>query len=198
MKVRQESMMKRASGGKLWETVMVRPSKMPKAGLGLFAVKSFAKDALLPCPYTGTRLTQVQFERLRDYSYCMMLKRDPEHVAIDAKRTVSGNPLRYVNGACTPAQQRRVNVCTTIKRRDVWFKTLRTVAAGEEFVLDYGAEYWSCLRHNTRLSELKKKISQLKARLKGSSGGTKKRLKEELEGAQIDLEDFIDAEDEDP
>eukprot|EP00746_Dinoflagellata_sp_MGD_P118266 gnl/MRDRNA2_/MRDRNA2_54398_c0_seq1.p1 gnl/MRDRNA2_/MRDRNA2_54398_c0~~gnl/MRDRNA2_/MRDRNA2_54398_c0_seq1.p1 ORF type:complete len:222 (-),score=34.33 gnl/MRDRNA2_/MRDRNA2_54398_c0_seq1:140-805(-) len=176
--------------------LVVRRSKIPAAGQGLFAAKRFSKGELLPIPYKGKRLTQAQFDRLRDHSYCMMLHRDPEHVAIDAKRMVSNNLLRYVNGARTSAQRRRVNVVTELKARDCWFKTTKVVAKGEEFVLDYGPDYWWCLKHNTRLAELKKNVRQVKETLRRSSGSTKRRLEEELATAIYELEDFIDTQEE--
>ena len=122
--------------------VEVRTSTVPAAGKGLFAVRDFPKGTLLPAPYKGKRLTLEQFKRLRDFRWCFEVK-EGKTWAVDGKALKRGNPLRWVNGARTPAQRRQVNVAgLKLEDGEAWYATTRPVKAGSEFWIDYGPGYW--------------------------------------------------------
>merc|ERR1712061_256795 len=122
----------------------VRTSTLKGAGDGLFAVRNFPRATLLPVPYKGRRLTYTQFTRLRDFRWCFEV-REGSCWAVDGKALKRGNPLRYVNGAKTTIQKRRVNVVGVKDRGQVWFITTKAVAGGAEFLIDYGPGYWPAL-----------------------------------------------------
>mmetsp|Transcript_5316 Transcript_5316/g.15051 ORF Transcript_5316/g.15051 Transcript_5316/m.15051 type:complete len:237 (-) Transcript_5316:87-797(-) len=149
-------------------TMAVRKSRIRGAGLGLFAVRQLKQGYTLPSPYRGRRLTEKQLSRTRDFSYVFELR--GACAAIDAKDTLEDNPLRYVNGACTAGQRKRINIFSRQRGANMYFVTSRRVAAGEELVIDYGPEYWKSQRFQHRRSELVRELRKLRG-LRASLGG---------------------------
>lgn len=172
---------------------MVLPSSLPGAGLGLFAARDFPRGGVrLPGgPYKGRLLTHAQLARLRDFSYCMLLPGgNPKAAALDAKACRRHNPLRYVNGAKTAQQARRVNVKMSCRRGgEVHFHTIRPVRAGTEFIVDYGASYWVGMEHNARLAELQKAVREARARVQAAASPQRRAA---LRAARDALEDFVE------
>mmetsp|Transcript_137609 Transcript_137609/g.252408 ORF Transcript_137609/g.252408 Transcript_137609/m.252408 type:complete len:219 (-) Transcript_137609:52-708(-) len=182
--------------------VTVRTSLLPGAGQGLFATRDLEAHTLLPEPYKGKKLLQAQFERVRDFSYCMILphrgKSVSKFVAIDSKACRSGNPLRYVNGAKTREQAKNVNVRMVCRNGEVYFETTRPVRNGKEFLVDYGPNYWEGLEHNTRLAALQKAIRTARAKLAAATtAASQQRGRQELQAARDRLEDFVEDDSED-
>ncbi|CAK0828856.1 unnamed protein product, partial [Prorocentrum cordatum] len=114
--------------------VQVRESTIKGAGMGLFANVDMPRGTRLPAPYRGRRLTLEQFKRLKDPRWCYTLD-EGRHWAVDGKQLKRGNPLRYVNGARTPAQRRRVNVVGLKIDGQPWFVTTSLVKKGSEFLI---------------------------------------------------------------
>ncbi|CAK0828862.1 unnamed protein product, partial [Prorocentrum cordatum] len=112
----------------------VRESTIKGAGMGLFANVDMPRGTRLPAPYRGRRLTLEQFKRLKDPRWCYTLD-EGRHWAVDGKQLKRGNPLRYVNGARTPAQRRRVNVVGLKIDGQPWFVTTSLVKKGSEFLI---------------------------------------------------------------
>ncbi|CAK0828871.1 unnamed protein product [Prorocentrum cordatum] len=102
--------------------------------MGLFANVDMPRGTRLPAPYRGRRLTLEQFKRLKDPRWCYTLD-EGRHWAVDGKQLKRGNPLRYVNGARTPAQRRRVNVVGLKIDGQPWFVTTSLVKKGSEFLI---------------------------------------------------------------
>jgi hypothetical protein len=114
---------------------VVKKSKIRGAGKGLFALKYFPEGVVVG-EYTGDRSTTLP----RDGRYTWEVKTNDSTIYIDAK--YSDCPLRYANGAKTKRQHQRVNLATYCSHGVLLYVTSRSVRAGEEFILDYGNNYW--------------------------------------------------------
>lgn len=117
--------------------VEVRPSMIPGAGYGLFAVRHFPKDTFL-FHYDGDRLTVREYirryEELGVGPYAIELSK---RVIIDACRTDAG-VARYICSYHGSGRKPNVAYFTTGKCVEVW--TIRPINAGEELLADYGEE----------------------------------------------------------
>merc|ERR1712032_303290 len=116
-------------------------------------------------------------------------------VAIDAKGDLLDNPLPRINGARTAAQRRRVNVRALQERGHIFCETTRRVRSGEELLLDYGSNYWSGLRYNTRLAELQKDVRRLRASLRSDPkphGRKHEEIKEQLASTLEEISELAD------
>mmetsp|Transcript_38867 Transcript_38867/g.61422 ORF Transcript_38867/g.61422 Transcript_38867/m.61422 type:complete len:226 (-) Transcript_38867:63-740(-) len=176
--------------------VEVRASSLPCAGRGLFAATDFAQGALLPGPYQGRRLSRTQLQRLRDFSYCMMIPgKSSACAAIDAKTCLrKTNPLAFVNGAKTRDQSKLINVKMLHRGGEVYFKTTRCVRSGSEFIVDYGKSYWEGLEHNCRLDTLRKNLRVARKEMASASNGPlalQRKRKQALQQACDDWYDYI-------
>lgn len=172
--------------------VEVRESTIKGAGMGLFAKVDMPTGTRLPAPYRGRRLTWEQFRRLKDPRWCYTLD-EGRHWAVDGKQLKRGNPLRYVNGAKTPSQRRRVNVVGLKFDKQIWFVTASPVKKGAEFLISYGPGYWQALDAQwSRPQKIRTKIREIRARLRGgaATGSGRRRLEEELEDLQDSLEEL--------
>lgn len=115
----------------------VRASRIPNAGLGLFATRDFAAGSVL-CAYTGEQLERAAAWRLPDKTYLMKLG---EGRYVDARRS-PGVLARYMNdcrgrlgGFNVVLDKRPHEGCALVV-------ALRDIAAGEELFVDYGRLYW--------------------------------------------------------
>ncbi|CAE8581345.1 unnamed protein product [Polarella glacialis] len=171
--------------------VQVRESTLRGAGNGLFAVSDFARGTLLPVPYKGRQLTLAQFKQLKDFRWCFQVQ-EGNCWAVDGKMLKVGNPLRWVNGARSPSQLRRVNV-VGIKLEDgkAWYVTTKPVTAGSEFIIDYGPGYWKAYdEHWAKPERLRLKVKNLREALRAAQA--KKGTAKKQEQLQEMLEDALD------
>jgi len=195
----------KAVKGTRWECVLdIKPSNIKGAGNGLFARVALASKYRLPVPYRGRRLDKNQVHRLRDGSYLFFLKEAASSggcAGIDARKVFKDNPLRYCNGARTPAQMKGVNVRASQRGKDIYFFTKRRIKAGEELLIDYGPQYWSGLRHQIRTEEIGKEVRSLKRALAALPKSASKRqrddLEEQLQRCQWDMEQLEEGSDAD-
>jgi SET domain-containing protein len=102
-------------------------------GLGLFALKPFAKRAYI-VTYRGKRIPTAQAHRReREAAAKYMFE-------INRRWTIDGssrrNLARYINHACRP------NCEAVLRKGRMVFVALRDIAPGEEITLDYGKEYF--------------------------------------------------------
>ena len=89
--------------------VYVKQSSIKQAGDGLFATKFIKKNTRLPEPYKGKLLTKQQFKKLKDFRWVFETgQTDGGFYGIDAKHEMKDNPLRFVNGAKTTGQKKRM------------------------------------------------------------------------------------------
>ena len=89
--------------------------------------------------YRGRVLTRKQYDRAKNDDYIWEVN---SNRFIDGLKPVKGNPLRFVNGAATKAQMKKVNVEVYFKKGHVYYRTIKPVKKGKEFFIDYGDEYF--------------------------------------------------------
>jgi hypothetical protein len=115
--------------------VVVKTSRLPGAGLGLFAVRAFAVGELV-CEYTGTVLDSAA-RSLEDKSYLMKLG---QGVFVDA-RTHYEVHARYIND-CRDKRVHNVSFDKRPAERRALVVAARPIAAGDELYASYGPLYW--------------------------------------------------------
>ena len=126
--------------------LQVKTSTIPNAGKGLFATVDIPKRTKLG-EYKGKRLSEQQFQRTADTSYVWKVSSRRgnntrgNNTYVDARRKVANNPLRYVNGAISKRQKKKVNVEMYQYGQKVFYRTTKKVPAGTELIIDYGDEY---------------------------------------------------------
>jgi uncharacterized protein len=116
------------------------------AGLGLFATRPFKKGERI-IEYVGRTLTNAE-----EYS-----SRSKYLFEVNSRKTIDGairsNIARYINHSCTP------NCEPEIVRGRIFIDAVKGIKAGEEFVYDYGEEYFNehirpygcrCVKHRTK------------------------------------------------
>jgi SET domain-containing protein len=115
----------------------VKKSLIPVAGLGLFAVRPFAKGETI-CEYMGDKITVAAYDKkyANDNmgSYGMQL--DATYV-LDAAKTSSG-VARY---ACDyHGSGKKPNAEYVIQGSRIFILALKNIKAGDEILADYGEE----------------------------------------------------------
>jgi hypothetical protein len=125
--------------------LVVRPSTIEGAGLGLFAARAFARDEVVAV-YTGVLMTAEEI-RVMDsfgddwpdrYEYVMGF---PEHgICLDIAGR--GLPVHYINDNRDRA---RINTRFVKRVRLLLAElvTLRDIEPGEELFVDYGPSFWT-------------------------------------------------------
>lgn len=100
------------------------------AGLGLFATRPFKKGERI-IEYFGRTLTNAE-----EYS-----SRSKYLFEVNSRKTIDGatrsNIARYINHSCTP------NCEPEIVRGHIYIDAIKSIKTGEEFVYDYGEEYFN-------------------------------------------------------
>lgn len=124
------------------KNLIVKPSRIQGAGMGLFARDFIPKGKKLGW-YRGELITRQEWIDSEDDSYMWMIKdsNDTEFY-IDGSTIKKNNKLRYVNGCMTPSQKFCVNVDAYQSGNKIWYETTRKIHKGEELIVDYGGDYW--------------------------------------------------------
>ena len=119
----------------------VKTSTIRGAGKGLFATRTLKPNTPLG-EYTGRRTKKHPTDG--SYTWQVNMYDDNgkfSHLEfIDAKKD-DRCVLRYVNGAATAAQRRRINTAMYQYAGRVFYKTLKRVRKGEELIMSYGSLY---------------------------------------------------------
>lgn len=118
---------------------VIRTSKIRGAGNGALAAKNIAAGTLLG-EYKGKKVSKAAFDRAENTTYMFQIsyKGRPQYY-------IDGNEdcwLRYVNGAKNKQQRSKINVKSYQYRQKIWYRTTRAVNKGEEFIMDYGDNFW--------------------------------------------------------
>ena len=145
------------------EGVEIKKSKLPGAGLGLFATRKFKKGSRVTT-YGGEVISQAESDR-RDSGYALTIGRGR---VLDGRATSSGNG-RYVN-SCRRSNRKHCSSnnaqLPVLQRRNGRVKgTLRvsrTILPGSEIYASYGPNYWG----DDRKVKAAKKARARKARAK--------------------------------
>lgn len=147
----------------------------------------------MPYPYKGKRLTEKALSECQDVSYCMGLSGSSKFCAVDALDFLHLNPCRYINGARTSSQHRKINSAWVQERGQVQNVTLKKVAKGQELIVDYGCQYWVLYKHNVKMLDICKRRVALKNRLSlAKTMKEKARVHEHLIDLQIEEEELVD------
>lgn len=119
----------------------IKKSSIKGAGKGLFATKNLKKGTKLG-EYYGKRLSTAQYSKSVNKNYAWKITYKGKNIYVNAHLRVANNPLRFVNGAKTKAQKKKINTEMYVYRGKVFYRTTKSVPAGEEFIVDYGLNYW--------------------------------------------------------
>jgi hypothetical protein len=140
--------------------LLVKKSKIPGAGKGLFTTKAIKKDAKI-IEYRGEIIGWKDYhERVKkqEDGYLFYFNRNK---CVDAFHTPQYK-ARFANDAAgiTRVKGLRNNSHYEIIDDKCFIVAAREIKAGEEIFCDYTRDYWKCVRHNIKLekeAERKKK-----------------------------------------
>ena len=137
--------------------LIVKRSRLPGAGKGLFTTKRIRKESKV-IEYRGEIIGWKEYEKRvaedKD-GYLFYVNRN---YCIDAFATPQYK-ARYANDANGLSKVKGVkNNCTyQIFGKQCFIVAERDIEPGEEILVDYTKEYWDCIRHNIRKGLYKKK-----------------------------------------
>lgn len=123
--------------------VTVLPSTIPGAGLGLFAVRPFAKGDCI-CVYSGEQLTAAQLNARYGEETAVYVLQITKDLYIDAIALDSGMG-RFANSAykTTKKNNARFAIC----KRQAIIRATTTINGSKtspvEILVPYGAAYWT-------------------------------------------------------
>jgi hypothetical protein len=130
--------------------LLVKKSKLPNAGKGLFTDKPIKKDSKI-IEYKGEIIDWKEYEKrvLEDkdgYLFFINKKR-----CIDAFSTPQ-HKARYANDAegLSTVKGLKNNANYEIFGDKCYIMAERDIKAGEEIFVSYSKEYWDCIRYNIK------------------------------------------------
>src|SRR5438270_13904077 len=130
--------------------LVVKKSKIPNAGKGLFTKKFIPKGTRI-VEYKGriTNWKEMKYAWENGYIYNI----NNNHV-IDASRTLKGL-ARYANDARGISRVKGVrNNCVYINDGlRAYIESIKDIEAGSEILVDYGKDYWDTVRENMRIDK---------------------------------------------
>src|SRR4030095_17028509 len=134
----------------LEKQLVVKRSRLPQAGKGLFTKKFIQKGSRI-VEYKGRITTWKEVYKNGVNRYIFYVKKN--HV-IDAEPYEKAI-ARYANDASGLMREKGVtNNATYVQDGLRIFITARkNIPAGSEILVDYGKEYWQAIRYNTKNSE---------------------------------------------
>ena len=125
--------------------ISIKKSNIVSAGLGVFAYHDLRKGLTIG-EYKGKVINKQEFEKLKDTRYIFEVNKKINTTYklfyIDATKVKNSNWLRYVNGAKTREQKKKVNLYAYQYKEKVYYKTTKAIKKGEELLIDYGDSYW--------------------------------------------------------
>ncbi len=144
----------------LEKKLVVKASKLPNAGKGLFA-KEFIPKSTRIVEYKGKITTWKEVDdNDGNNGYIYFVKRN---YVIDASKSTSAI-ARYANDA--QGLQRVKGIKNNAEYVEdglkVFIEAKRDIPAGEEIYVEYGKEYWAVIRHNHKIEEERKKLRNKK------------------------------------
>lgn len=126
---------------KIQSVISIKKSKIRNAGNGAFATKDLPKNYYLGW-YRGKKLTEEQYQKQENDDYIWEVNDKNKIFYIDARPIKNNNKLRYVNGAKTKLQKKKVNVESYQYNKQIRYRTTKKVKSGDELLIDYGDEYF--------------------------------------------------------
>src|SRR5262249_49940486 len=133
--------------------LVVRKSRLPGSGKGLFTRKFIPKGARI-IEYKGKITTWKDLSARESNRYVFYVKRN--HV-IDAERDRTAI-ARFANDAkgLTRLNGVRNNATYVQDGLRIFITAMKDIPAGSEILVDYGKEYWDVIRNNTRVDRAKR------------------------------------------
>ncbi len=147
------------------ENFIVKKSKIPKAGKGLFTKRDIKKGERI-IEYLGEIITDAECDIRAEndqYGYIFYVSKKK---CIDAYNTPDAL-ARYANDAkgITRVPGMNNNCCYRIYKNSGWIEAEKNIKAGSEILVSYGAEYWRDIRYNIKMdAEKAKAAKKLKAK----------------------------------
>jgi SET domain-containing protein len=130
--------------------LIVKTSRLPKSGKGLFTTKAIK---------AGTRIIEYRGEIIewKDYKKRVDNNEDGYLFYIDNKRCIDAfntpqYKARYANDAEGLSQVKgfKNNCEYEIIDNKCYIVSIRDIKAGEEIFVEYTKEYWDCVRYNIK------------------------------------------------
>jgi len=130
--------------------LIVKKSRLPKAGKGLFTTKAIKKDTRI-IEYRGEIIKWKQYQERVDKcedGYLFFISKER---CIDAFPTPQYK-ARYANDAegMSRVKGLRNNCVYEIVGKKCYIQATRDIKAGEEIFVDYTKEYWDAVRYNIK------------------------------------------------
>jgi SET domain-containing protein len=138
----------------LEKQLVIKKSKLPGAGKGLFTRKFIPKGTRIT-EYKGKITTWGKVDHKKgENGYIYYVKRN--HV-IDAGNNIKAY-ARYANDARGMGKVKGLtnNAEYTEDGLRVYIQSIKDIPAGSEIFVSYGKEYWDVIRYNKKLDEKKK------------------------------------------
>ncbi len=127
--------------------VEIRPSSIPGAGLGLFAIADIPKGTIIDM-YHGTRLTKKELEE-GDSVESMYIMQINKNLYIDSSKekciVAFTNDARGLNR--TPGVRNNCYFALSPDNKNMLMKTSKSIKAGSELFTFYGATYWNVVKY---------------------------------------------------
>ncbi|CAG2195485.1 PRDM7_9 [Mytilus edulis] len=114
----------------------VKESRIPNAGLGVFADKTFQSRCKFG-PYQGEITRDAEIAHYTGYAWQIYLDGDPNHF-IDALDKSKSNWMRYVNCARNEDEQ---NLIAYQYKGDIYYRSFKDIEPGNELLVWYGQDY---------------------------------------------------------
>lgn len=134
----------------LEKQLVIKRSKIPGAGKGLFTKKFIAKGTGI-VEYKGRATTWKLVQQQKQFNgYVYYINRN---LVIDAKNYLKTFG-RYANDAKGTSKIKGVtNNCRyVVNGQKVFIEAIKNINAGEEILVSYGKEYWDVIKHNNSVS----------------------------------------------
>ncbi|MGQ0828289.1 MAG: SET domain-containing protein [Bacteroidota bacterium] len=140
----------------MYDDLEVKPSRIPKAGKGLFTKRDIKKGERV-VEYLGEIITDKECEKRAEkdqFGYVFYINKKK---CIDAQH-VPEALARYANDARGLVKIKGVNnnASYEIWQNRGWITAEKNIKAGSEILVSYGAEYWRDIRYNIKLDQERK------------------------------------------
>jgi uncharacterized protein len=160
----------------LEKQLVVKPSRIPGSGMGLFTKKPIDKGTRI-VEYKGRITTWKEVKNQADNGYIYTV--NPSHV-IDA-RPATKALARYANDASGLVRVKGVtNNCVYVNDGlRVFIEATKDIPAGAEILVSYGKEYWQVVRSNIRAEKEDHKKAEREQKYKKQKAAKKRTKKQE-------------------
>jgi uncharacterized protein len=136
----------------LEKSLIVKKSKLPGAGKGLFTKIAIAKGTRI-VEYKGKIVTWKEVEKMADdrNGYVFFFNSKNCIDAWQTKKSVAHFANDAMGIARVPDVRNNSEYVTEKKR--CYIEASKNIPAGAEILVGYGAEYWQVIRYNIRLEQ---------------------------------------------